>query len=297
MEIKQLAYFMAVAREESFSRAAEKLSVSQPTLSVAVKKLEEELGVPLFFTLGRRQKLTDEGKKLFEGGTHLLDQYCRTVEEVKAAESSDAGEFTLGLAPLFGTCFFGELIPNFLESYPRIKVHMIEQGANRLERLLASGEIDLAVTLQSRRALPLTSCHFSTQKNVAVLHRNHPLARAEHITLADLKGDSFAIFSEEFLLHEQIMQTCKAAGFSPKIALLSSQWDFMVEIVARGHGVSILPKPIMDRHPSPEVCCVPLRDSMRYWEIELLWNQQKYMPKSCRIFLEYLKRHLPKDDL
>lgn len=297
MEMKQLAYFMAVAREGSFSRAAEKLSVSQPTLSIAIKKLEGELGVPLFFTLGRRQKLTDEGMRLFKGGAQLLDQYRRTVEEVKAAERSDAGEFTLGLAPLFGTCFFGELIPNFLEAHPHIKVHIIEQGANKLEQLLESGEVDLAVTLHNRRVSPLVSCHFSTQKNVAVLHRSHPLARAEYLTLAELKDDPFAIFSEEFLLHEQIMNTCKAAGFSPKIALLSSQWDFMVEIVARGHGVSVLPKPIMDRHPSPEVCCVPLRDSMRYWKIELLWNQQKYMPKPCRTFLDYLKSHLPEDDL
>lgn len=87
MDIKQLTYFMAVAQEGSYSKAAEKLGISQPTLSIAVKKLEEELGLPLFYTFNRRQVLTDGGLRLMNGGRQLIDLYQKTVEDVKVTDS------------------------------------------------------------------------------------------------------------------------------------------------------------------------------------------------------------------
>lgn len=285
MDIKQISYFMAVAQEGSFSRAAEKLEVSQPTLSMAVKKLEEELGAELFYSFNRRQNLTDEGLRLKEGAAKLLEVYQETIENVKLSDYVGSGAVTLGLSPLFGACFFGDLIPSFSAAYPNIKINMLEDGANKIDELVEKGEVDLAVTLNTERMASFASCHFSTQRNVALLHKKHPLANAKSITVADLKEDSFAIFNQDFILNRQIMSACHAAGFRPKIALLSSQWDFMVELVSRNRAVSILPKPVLDKHPDPNVVCVPLMDSMKYWDIVLAWNKQKYMSKSCRLFL------------
>lgn len=296
MDIKQISYFMAVAQEGSFSRAAEKLEVSQPTLSMAVKKLEEELGAELFYSFNRRQNLTDEGLRLKEGAAKLLEVYQETIENVKLSDYVGSGAVTLGLSPLFGACFFGDLIPSFSAASPNIKINMIEDGANKIDELVEKGEVDLAVTLNTERTASFASCHFSTQRNVALLHKKHPLANAKSITVADLKEDSFAIFNQDFILNRQIMSACHAAGFRPKIALLSSQWDFMVELVSRNRAVSILPKPVLDKHPDPNVVCVPLMDSMKYWDIVLAWNKQKYMSKSCRLFLDYVKENLPPDD-
>ena len=297
MDIKQISYFMAVAQEGSFSRAAEKLEVSQPTLSMAVKKLEEELGAELFYSFNRRQNLTDEGLRLKEGAAKLLEVYQETIENVKLSDYVGSGAVTLGLSPLFGACFFGDLIPSFSAAYPNIKINMLEDGANKIDELVEKGEVDLAVTLNTERMASFASCHFSTQRNVALLHKKHPLANAKSITVADLKEDSFAIFNQDFILNRQIMSACHAAGFRPKIALLSSQWDFMVELVSRNRAVSILPKPVLDKHPDPNVVCVPLMDSMKYWDIVLTWNKEKYMPRSCRLFLDYISRNLPPDDL
>lgn len=296
MDIKQISYFMAVAQEGSFSRAAEKLEVSQPTLSMAVKKLEEELGTELFYSFNRRQNLTDEGLRLKEGAAKLLEVYQETIENVKLSDHVGSGVVTLGLSPLFGACFFGNLIPSFAAAYPDIKINMIEDGANKIDELVERGEVDLAVTLNTERTASFASCHFSTQRNVALLHKDHPLSNARSITVTDLKEDSFAIFNQDFILNRQIMSACHAAGFRPKIALLSSQWDFMVELVSRNRAVSILPKPVLDKHPDPNVVCVPLTDSMKYWDIVLAWNKQKYMSKSCRLFLDYVKENLPPDD-
>lgn len=297
MDIKQLSYFMAVAQEESFSRAAEKLAVSQPTLSMAVKKLEDELGTKLFYSFNRKQNLTNEGLRLKAGAAKLLEVYQETVENVRLSDKLGSGVVTLGLSPLFGACFFGDLIPSFSEAYPNIKINMIEDGANKIDERIEKGEVDIAVTLNTERLSSFASCHFSTQRNVALLHKSHPLADAESITVSDLRNESFAIFNQDFILNRQIMSACHAAGFRPKIVLLSSQWDFMVEVVSRNRGVSILPKPVLDKHPDPNVKCVPLTDSMKYWDIVLAWNKNRYMSKACRLFLEYVKSNLPADDL
>lgn len=297
MDIKQITYFMTVAQEGSYSKAAEKINVSQPALSIAVRKLEEELGVSLFYSFDRKQRLTDEGRRLLEGSKQLLDIYQKTIEDVKVTDAHSAGEFTLGLSPLFGACFFGELIPSFSAAYPNIKINMIEDGANKINQRIEDGTVDLAVTLKTEQISAFASCHFSTQRNAVLLHKTHPLAGAPSLTVSDLRNESFAIFNQDFILHRQIMSACRAAGFRPKIALLSSQWDFMVELVSRNRAVSILPKPVLEKHPDPNIRCVPLVDSMKYWDIALAWNKQKYMPKACKLFLEYVRENLPPDDL
>lgn len=297
MDIKQITYFMAVVQEGSYSRAAEKIQVSQPTLSISIKKLEEELGVKLFYSFNRTQRLTDEGLRLLKGSKQLLNIYQKTIEDVQVTNEQSAGAFTLGLSPLFGACFFGDLIPSFSDTYPNIKIDMIEDGAYKIDQLIADGKVDIAVTLNTERLVAFESCHFSTQRNVAVLHKSHPLASAQTITVSELREDPFAIFNQDFILHHQIMSACHIAGFHPKIALLSSQWDFMVEIASRNRGISILPKPVLDKHPDPHVSCVPLVDEMKHWDIVLAWNKQKYMPKACKLFLHYVQKHLPPDDL
>lgn len=297
MDIKQLYYFTAVAQAGSYSKAAESLAVSQPTLSVTVKKLEEELGVQLFYAFNREQHLTDEGLRLWTKAKQILDLYQETLDDMKTTNKNSSGKFTLGLSPLFGACFFGDLIPKFNQEYPNIHITMIEDGAQKIDERIANGQVDLAVTLKTDRLSTFSNCHFTTQRNVVLLHKSHPLAGEESLTVAQLREEPFAIFSQDFILHRQIVSACHSAGFRPKFALLSSQWGFMVELVAKNHAVSILPKPVLDKHPDPNVVCIPLTDSMKYWDIALAWNKDRYMPNACRLFLDFVREHLPPDDL
>ena len=208
MDIRQINYFVAVAQNGSFSKAAEMLSLSQPTLSLAVKKLEEELGVKLFYSFNKRQELTDEGAALLESSRHLLDAYQQTLEHVKSSRKSRSGSFILGLSPLFGACFFGDLIPKFNQEYPNIQITMIEDGAYKIDERIANGQVDLAVTLKTDRLSTFSNCHFTTQRNVVLLHKSHPLAGEKSLTVAQLREEPFAIFSQDFILHRQILPQC-----------------------------------------------------------------------------------------
>ncbi len=132
MDIRQITYFVAVAQNGSFSKAAEMLSLSQPTLSLAVKKLEEELGVRLFYSFNKRQELTDEGRALLESARQLLDDYQRTVEHVQTSRNSRSGTFTLGLAPVRCLLLWGP-DPQVLSGVPGYPHHH-DRGRRQQDR-------------------------------------------------------------------------------------------------------------------------------------------------------------------
>jgi len=288
MDIKQLNYFLTVARAETYSLAASRLSVSQPALSISIKNLEEELGVKLFYTFGRRQMLTDEGKRLKEKAQKLLDMYQETLEDVKSADSKSSGTITVGIPPIVATIYLSELIVDFNKVYPNVKINLVEDGSQKLDEMLLNGEIDIACTLKTVRTVDFEYLPFTKRQNVAILNKNHRLADRKSITLAELREEPFAIFNDNFILHHQIIAGCHKAGFYPKIAILTSQWDFMVEIAAHNRGVAILPSPIMEKYPNPDVRCIPFVDDMKHWEIILAWNKKRYLSKACRLFLRHI---------
>lgn len=293
MDIRQLNYFLTVARAETYSLAASKLSVSQPALSISIKNLEEELGVKLFYTFGRKQMLTDEGKRLKEKAQVLLDLYQETVEDVKLTDSNSAGTITIGIPPIVGTIYLSELIIDFNTVYPNVKINIVEDGCQKLDAMLQNGEIDIECTLPTARTSEFDFLPFTKQNNVAIVNKDHRFATRKSITLAELRDEYFAIFNDNFILHQQIITGCHKAGFYPKIAILTSQWDFMVEMAAHNRAVAILPEPIMKKYPNPEVSYVPFADDMQYWEIILAWNKKRYLSKTCRMLLKHILNNRP----
>ena len=295
MDIRQLRYFMAVAKAGSYSAAATELNVAQPTLSISVRNLEQELGVTLFYTFDRRQHLTDEGERLLAGAQRLMEDYRRTIEEVQNTAGSAAGKLIVGLPPLMGTLYFAELIPEFAKKYPNIHIQVIEQGSQVIDQMLLEGELDIALMLNTDKLPDFETHRFVKKPVVALVSRDHPLAKRQKVSFADLKEERFAIFNQDFLLHWQIMDACRHAGYSPKIALLSSQWDFLMEVAAQNRAITILPKPIYDRQPDQRVRCVALADGPQVWEVMLAWNKRRYMSNACKLFLEHVQSRRPLD--
>lgn len=293
MDIKQLGYFLQVARAGSYSQAAQQLSITQPTLSICIKKLEEELGVELFFTSGRRQQLTDEGERLMAGANELMELHRKVLEQVRHTGENTPGHITLGLPPLIGSCFFNTLIPAFSRAYPNVGISIVEEGARKIERMTAAGELDVACTIEPAPNDTLETRLLTRRANVVVVHKDHPLAKRPSLTIADLQGQPLSVFNEDFVLHHQIMAAFRSAGIAPSIFLLSSQWDFIVEMVQQRQSVAILPRPILDKHPTPGVALVPLADGMRNWDIFLLWNRQRYLSTACRSFLRFTLGRFP----
>lgn len=296
MELKQLNYFITVTEEGSLLRAAKRLNISQPALSIALKHLEEEIGTPLFYSFGRKRELTDTGARLLEDGRELMIAYQRTLDRAKHTKVDMWGTVRLGLPPLFGACFFSSLIPTFMKKYPNIRLRIIEECAMQAEEMVANDQLDIALTLNSNRLSGFNCAHFTTQRNMALLYKDHPLAKRNELTVADLRNEEFAMFNENFILHHMFLETCKAAGFFPHFSILTSQWDFMVEMVAQQQGVALLPKPVYAIAANKNIVPIPLTDSMKKWDIVVIWDKKRYFSRPCELFLEHIQRHLPPDD-
>lgn len=124
-----------------------------------------------------------------EGASKIMETYQETVENVTNFSETSSGIVKLGLSPLFGTCFLGDILPDFSEAYPNIKINIIEDRAKKMDELVEKGEVDTAVTLSASRPPPLAAAIFSTQRNVALLHKSHPLPNAETLTAAKLRDE------------------------------------------------------------------------------------------------------------
>lgn len=286
MEFREMQYFIAVARAKSFTRAAEALHVTQPTLSKTIRHLEQELGVELFDRQRRQIELTDVGEALMLESELLLRQLEDLPNHVFDITKSKRGLIRLGLPPLIGSLFFTKFLTIFHSNYPNIRVEITEAGGHTLERALEKGELDVIATV-----LPTSSTFeetpFVTEELYAYLPERHPLASHKQLFLEELASESFVLFTDEFSLHHVVRTACEQAGFTPRLIGESGQWDFLCMSVAQGNAVTILPRSIMQEMNIYGVKAIPLKQRIP-WQLGLATAKERYLPYATKEFIRYL---------
>ena len=266
MDIRQLRYFVEVAKQKSFTKASEILFVSQPSISKMIKGLEVELKVTLLDRSEKEIELTDVGKVVYEqalDALQLVDGIASSVNEFVVIKK---GNVKLGLMPTVGVLLFPTLIGGFKKQYPQIDIQMVEYSAKLLELHVENGVIDLGVTV-----LPVSS-KFETvpllsEELVVIVDSKHHLVSNESIHLAQLKNESFILFTEDFILHDRVKHACIQAGFNPKVAYTSSLWDLVGEMVASRLGISLVPKSMIHRFNNPLIHAIPLSQPHIDWKL------------------------------
>ena len=185
MTIKQLTYFLAVAKNGSFTKASEELYLSQSALSKAIKTFEFELGIVLIDRTSKSFKLSTEGSILYENGNLALDSINKKFEKLIDSISSEKGNLTIGVPPVISTIYFTTIAHKFKNLYPDINLNIIEEGANTVKCKVGAGEVDIGVVI-----LPFESDGFEifpvfTGDCVAVLNKTHSLAKSTSVNLKD----------------------------------------------------------------------------------------------------------------
>lgn len=288
MDIRSLRYFVEVVRQGGFTRAAGALHVTQPTISKMVKALEDELGGPLLLREGRTVQLTDAGKVVLARGQAVLAEVARLRQEVAEVDGMARGELAVGIPPMAGR-YFAPVIGAYRRQYPGVALRLREQGGRALEEGVASGELDLGVTV-----LPATVPGLGTLPVTRhALTVIYPAARApasmRALPLAALAGESFAMYEDDFVLYRVILDACEAAGFLPQIAGQSRHWDFIGELVAADVGIALLPEPIARSLDPARVAVRPLAAPELTWELGLVWREG-YLSRAARAWLDACQR-------
>lgn len=285
MELRNLRALVEVARQGGFSQAARVLFLSQPTVSKAVRQLEEELGEALFFRLGDGVRLTEAGELVMVRAVAMLAEADHIRAELAEMRGLFTGRLRLGL-PIFGSArLFAPLFAAYRARYPGVEIELLEQGSSRLEQAILAGALELGVSL-----LPVPEIFASQPVRddplMALLWADHPLHGRDRLRLAELAPSPFILFEQGFALNPRIEAACLARGFSPQVSARSSQMDFIVALVAAGLGVALLPRIMTEGRLLSPVRAVLVDEPDLRWRAALIWRQGARLSPAARAWLD-----------
>ncbi|MFF2156306.1 LysR family transcriptional regulator [Paenibacillus chitinolyticus] len=292
MDVRHLQYFLETAKRRSFTKAAEALHVTQPTISKMIRILEEELGVELFDRTARQIVLTDAGEAVMIQAQQIVRSLENLSVDLADVTSMRKGQIRIGLPPMTGAPFFPELIAAFHKLYPRIGIRLIEEGARTIEREVESGSLDLGVAVLPVDTERFDMFTFVKEELRLVVHHGHRFARRQTVRLAELSGEKFLMFREGFTLHESIPAACIQAGFKPDIIYESSQWDFLSGMAGAGLGVALLPETICRKLSPDKVATITLVSPRIPWHLVMIWRKEGYLSYAAREWLRFSKERL-----
>jgi DNA-binding transcriptional LysR family regulator len=274
MEIHQLRYFEAVARQRSFTRAAEELSVAQPAVSQQIAKLEAELGTRLFHRMKRRILLTDAGEALLPRARRLLAELEETRAELQELTGLQRGHLAIGATPSICTHLLPALLGDFHRRYPGIRLDLRESGSRLLVQALERGDLDLALVILPVRQPALQTQPLRQEHLVLVAATTHALADRREVELRELRGVPFVMFREGYDLRDVTLAACRRLGFEPSVAVEGGEMDAVLRLVAAGLGVAVVPEMVVE--PGAGLVGVPISRPHLSRTIALAWRRDRY---------------------
>jgi LysR family transcriptional regulator, hydrogen peroxide-inducible genes activator len=289
MEVHQLRYFCAVAETGSFTRAAEREQVAQPSLSQQIMKLELELGVRLFDRLGRAVRLTDMGQVFLPRARAILGEMKAAKEEVAEKQSTVSGPVCVGVIPTIAPYFLPARIAVFSRQYPEASITVVEDVTVHLMDQLRSGLIDLAIIALPVRGHDLESFPLLTERLFAILPKGHRLARRRTLRMKELREEPFLLLRDDHCFRDTAIDVCKRARLSPQIVFESGQFSSILGMVGAGMGISIVPE--MAVEPKADCSSVLIADERASRTVGVAAVKGHFLSRVPRAFLEHLRAH------
>ena len=247
-----LAEFAAVARAGHLTHAAEELGISQPTLSRAMNRLEEQLGVPLFSHVGRGIQLTAHGRRLLARAEQALDVLELAGQEVAADADPEYGQVSLAHLKSLGMTV-PALLRVFRAAHPNVRFCLTEASSDRMMELLRAGEVDLCLIAPLPEDRDIAAIPLLQQEMRLVVPAGHRWAARKSIRLADAASEDFVALREEYGSRQIADALCRAAGFTAHIGVVADAIDTARGLVAAGLGIALLPYDGASRDGTAEI--------------------------------------------
>jgi DNA-binding transcriptional LysR family regulator len=281
LELRHLRYFVAVAEELNFSRAAERLHMAQPPLSVAIRQLEQEVGTELLLRTTREVTLTDAGRTLLDGARRVLLELDRSLAAARRAATGEVGSLRVGFSwsarfetlPTIGQAFRGE--------HPDVSLLTEEMWNARMPDALRGGQVDVAVALCPEISSDLSYEVVRSERAVALVTGGpagagvtggHTRARSGAVTLSSLSDDEFLLFPRELAprLYDLMIGMCRQAGFEPTMRHESFHTGWELQMLAEVPVAALVPESVSRQLPEG-IVALPLSDPAAVFETSLVW--------------------------
>ncbi len=261
MELRHLRYFVAVARELHFTRAAETLGIGQPPLSQQIQQLEQEIGAQLFLRDRRGVSLTEAGNAFLVDAQLVLEGAERAKESARRIARGEIGAISIGFTVSASIHpFVPRLIRTYRQRYPGVAVTLYEQTTVDSVERVRNGTIDLAFIRAPTADAPGVQVDtILSEPMLAVVSSLHPLANKKAIALKQLAGEPFIMYPRKvgIGIYDSVFEACERAGFTPTVRLEAPQLTSIITLVAAGMGVSVVPA-TMSQLQAEGVCYLPL---------------------------------------
>ncbi|MCV3200725.1 MULTISPECIES: LysR family transcriptional regulator [Bacillus amyloliquefaciens group] len=294
MEWEQLEYFQTLARIQHVTKAAEKLSITQPALSRSIVRLENHLGVPLFDRQGRSIKLNKYGEIFLKRVESMIQEYTEGKEEIQSLLKPDQGEVSLGFLHTLGTTIVPNLIGTFKDHYPKVQFQLNQSHSNLLLDKLKSGELDLCLLASFPAESNIMWKPLWKEELFLFLPKNHVLAARGDITLNEIANEPFVLMKEGFALRVTLDHIFEQVHITPNIVFEGEEATTIAGFVAAGLGVSILP----DFKGLDQTNIAKVRISWPRFErtIGISWIEGKYLSPVTKNFKQYIINQFPQID-
>ncbi len=242
METHQLRYFLAVAQTGRFTSAARTCNVSQPSLSIQIAKLEEELGGPLFERTRKGGNLTARGETFLPRAKAILQEMESAREDAKALSGLTLGKVSLGCMPTTGAHLLPPILTAFRKAHPKIQVQLREESSPNLALALEQGEVELAVMDEAGLRPGLDQQTILAEELLLALHAKHPLAGKKSLALKQVSNEPFILMKAGHGFRQITLDLFRQAGLEPKVVFESGGIETVQALVAAGLGISLVPR-------------------------------------------------------
>jgi DNA-binding transcriptional LysR family regulator len=292
MELRHLEYFVAVAEERHFTRAAQRLMISQSGLSASVRALEHELDAALFVRSTRSVELTAAGRALLDEATRALASVRAAREAVAAVQGLMRGSLAIGMEQCIAGVDVPALLARFRSQHPGVEVRLRQAGSVALLQDVTTGRLDLAFTAlggeapEGVRLMPLTRVPM-----VVLCHPGHPLAEAGPVGWEKLGGEAFVDFHPDWGARGLTDRAFAAAGVHRRVALEVNDVHALIDLVRHGLGIAVVPRPIARKPQAAELCVLDLVGADDHlWEVSAALPAEDRVSPAARKLLSYLSR-------
>ena len=286
MNLKRLQYFCTLADIGNYTRAAEKIGIAQPALSISIKKLEEELGHTLINRAEKTTILTSEGKVLYRSAKNLLNQANNIEVELQELKNLTKGEIRFGVSAMMGSYYFPQVLTAFKKDYPTIKIVLIDQGTTALERMLVKGELDLALVRTDQNNVLLNYQPLIEEEVVAGMPKRHPLTSKRTLSLAEFCEQPLVLFHEGYYLRDAVGKYAKKNNLNLDIRMETNLIELQKALVKSQVGITSCLSMILDE--DDDLISIPFNPKINL-KLGLAWKQNQRLSKATKVLVEYLQ--------
>ena len=293
MELRHLKYFLAVAEELNFTKAAEKLFISQPPLSRQIAELEEEIQARLFIRNNKKVALTEAGKYFKNEVTALFQNLERITAKTKKIAENVSGEFRIAYISSIYSAVISDLIKHLKEQFPYVNFKLFEVSTTKQISALEQGKIDLGI-IRSPVKSPKIKSQLWFQDGFSVVYNKNLIQIKSEKDIPYLKEETFVFFNKDYAphYHEVLLELCAFYGFEPQVVHESNNINSIVQLVKNGLGVSIVPSNIAKNNSDAEIGFIELKKVNLYTDVSLIISKEdnSEITKSAVAFLLSFKR-------